>query len=124
MNDLEIIGPRLTYSCALDTSVILRCTIENDSKGGCCCCLENNELEYIVVGEFGSAAATHVSKQRGVKLSRAAGELDFPCSIASHKPAGHSPRALNFEAEGGFGEREDDERRASKALALLPCWIG
>ena len=92
-------------------------------RGGCCC-LENNELEYIVVGEFGSAAATHVSEQRGVKLSRAAGELDFPCSIASHKPAGHSPRALNFEAEGGFGEREDDERRASKALALLPCWIG
>jgi len=44
MNDLEIIGPRLTYSCALDTSVILRWTIEK----------ENNELEYIV-GEFGSA---------------------------------------------------------------------
>ena len=91
---------------------------------GAAAALENNELEYIVVGEFGSAAATHVSEQRGVKLSRAAGELDFPCSIASHKPAGHSPRALNFEAEGGFGEREDDERRASKALALLPCWIG
>ena len=60
------------------------------------------------MGEFGSA--THVSEQRGVKLSRAAGELDFPCSIASPKPAGHSPRALNFEAEGGFGERERTTR--------------
>ena len=78
--------------------------------------LENNELEYIVVGEFGSAAATHVSEQRGVKLSRAtaAADLDFPCSIASHKPARHSPRALNFEAEGGFGERRTTREELQK----------
>ena len=59
MNDLEIIGPRLTYSCAQhirhpSQSTDYREEDEKEEKEGQRG--ENNELEYIV-GEFRFAAA-------------------------------------------------------------------